>query len=144
MSEAYSETIVTATTRMGTLEQLREKKLPVQIDVSLAVEKEMTSALTGKVDNPEKIVQKISDQISVVTQEGTNEVETLLHYQCAHCDKNFLMSNKFKAHCLEEHGVTNPYECTQCENAYTNESSLRVHLRTHKNHKPYVCEECGK
>lgn len=47
---------------------------PLQIDVSLAVEKEMTIALTGKSVRPGKIVQRVSDTISVVTQEGSSKV----------------------------------------------------------------------
>lgn len=129
---------------MGALEHVGEKNVPIQFDVSLAVEKEMTSALTGKISNPEKIVQRISDKISIVTQEGSSDVETLYHYQCDHCEKTFMLSNKFKAHCLEEHGITNPYKCKECGSAHMNESSLRVHLRTHKNYKPYVCDECGR
>ena len=120
------------------------KPRPLQIDVSLAVEKEMTIALTGKSVRPGKIVQRVSDRISLVTQEGSSKVETLYHYKCSECDRLFMSSAKFKLHCRNVHQITHPYKCTLCDKYFTQEVSMKVHLRTHKNLKPFVCEQCGK
>lgn len=120
------------------------KPRPLQIDVSLAIEKEMTIALTGKGIRPGKIVQRVSDHISLVTQEGSTKVETLFHYKCDQCERTFMSSTKFKEHCKDVHQITHPYKCTLCEKYFTQEVSMKVHLRTHKNLKPFVCEQCGK
>jgi hypothetical protein len=36
------------------------------------------------------------------------------------------------------------HRCTFCENEYTRASSLRIHIRTHNNERPYNCKTCGK
>ena len=146
-TEMTTASLTTNISEMGVVVEGRgvNRPLPFHIDVSLTVEKEMTAALTGKIKtNPEKIIQQVSDRLSLVTQEGSNEVETIVNYVCEECGKSFFLSNRYKAHCLKEHGVTHPYTCQLCDKKYTTESAMRVHLRTHKNQKPYVCTECGK
>jgi len=133
---------------MGVIAEGRGENRPLSshIDVSLTVEKEMTAALTGQVmADHEKIIQQASNKLTlVVTREGSSEVETIVNYVCEKCDKSFYLSNRYKLHCLEEHGITHPYTCQLCEKRYTTESGMKVHLRTHKNQKPHVCKECGK
>jgi hypothetical protein len=36
------------------------------------------------------------------------------------------------------------HRCNVCEKEYTRASSLRIHLRTHNNERPFNCKTCGK
>ena len=39
-----------------------------------------------------------------------------------------------------------PYECEYCDKAFNNPSSLRSHVLSHSEDRPYICdhEGCGK
>ena len=39
-----------------------------------------------------------------------------------------------------------PYECEYCDKAFNNPSSLRSHVLSHSEDRPYICdhEACGK
>jgi len=45
---------------------------------------------------------------------------------------------------LKKHNLKKPYKCEKCDKAYTQKSSLSVHMRTHTGERPYKCESCGK
>lgn len=36
------------------------------------------------------------------------------------------------------------HSCSFCDKEYTRANSLRIHLRTHKNERPFNCKTCGK
>lgn len=42
------------------------------------------------------------------------------------------------------HTEGKPYECTNCEKAFSQYAHLTQHLRVYTGDKPYVCHECGK
>ncbi|XP_066932105.1 uncharacterized protein [Clytia hemisphaerica] len=117
---------------------------PINIDVSLAVEKEMTIALTGKPPHTNKIIQRVSDQLTLISTGDDDKFKTVVHHHCDECQKVFVTSTQFKRHSFEVHQITHPFKCTVCEKCFTTDAILNTHLRTHKDEKAYLCRECGR
>uniref|UniRef100_A0A8C4NE31 Zinc finger protein 362 n=1 Tax=Eptatretus burgeri TaxID=7764 RepID=A0A8C4NE31_EPTBU len=68
-------------------------------------------------------------------------------YKCAHpgCEKAFTQLSNLQSH-QRQHNKDKPYKCPNCYRAYTDSSSLQIHLATHavKHAKAYCCNICGR
>ncbi|CAH2322680.1 zinc finger 384 [Pelobates cultripes] len=68
-------------------------------------------------------------------------------YKCVHpgCDKAFTQLSNLQSH-RRQHNKDKPFKCHNCHRAYTDASSLEVHLSTHtvKHAKVYTCSICSR
>ncbi|XP_064097736.1 zinc finger protein 813-like [Macrobrachium nipponense] len=64
-------------------------------------------------------------------------------FECKECDKAFSCERYLVNHMAIHSGVK-PYKCTECGKAFFRESSLFSHKRLHMEVKPFRCVECGK
>ncbi|XP_006006544.1 zinc finger protein 384 [Latimeria chalumnae] len=68
-------------------------------------------------------------------------------YKCAHpgCEKAFTQLSNLQSH-RRQHNKDKPFKCHNCHRAYTDASSLEVHLSTHtvKHAKVYTCSICSR
>ncbi|XP_073540985.1 zinc finger protein 384 isoform X7 [Phyllobates terribilis] len=68
-------------------------------------------------------------------------------YKCVHpgCDKAFTQLSNLQSH-RRQHNKDKPFKCHNCHRAYTDSSSLEVHLSTHtvKHAKVYTCSICSR
>ncbi|XP_063818517.1 zinc finger protein 384 isoform X7 [Pseudophryne corroboree] len=68
-------------------------------------------------------------------------------YKCVHpgCDKAFTQLSNLQSH-RRQHNKDKPFKCHNCHRAYTDATSLEVHLSTHtvKHAKVYTCSICSR
>ncbi|KAG9471303.1 hypothetical protein GDO78_015244 [Eleutherodactylus coqui] len=68
-------------------------------------------------------------------------------YKCVHpgCDKAFTQLSNLQSH-RRQHNKDKPFKCHNCHRAYTDSTSLEVHLSTHtvKHAKVYTCSICSR
>ena len=57
--------------------------------------------------------------------------------------KAFSDNSQLKRH-LKTHTGMKPYQCNHCDKAYTQSGDLKIHMRTHTGEKPYHCNQCDK
>ena len=65
---------------------------------------------------------------------------------CDICKKVFSTPINLRNHKLTIHEHSFPFKCPHqnCNKMYSIATRLKVHMRTHLDKKPYVCETCGK
>merc|ERR1712176_842607 len=61
-------------------------------------------------------------------------------YQCSQCEKAFSQKSNLIGHMSTHHG-DKPYECPQCEKAFAFPLFMLAHMRTHLGEKPYQCTQ---
>ncbi|XP_069099188.1 zinc finger protein 384 isoform X4 [Pleurodeles waltl] len=68
-------------------------------------------------------------------------------YKCVHpgCDKAFTQLSNLQSH-RRQHNKDKPFKCHNCHRAYTDATSLEVHLSSHtvKHAKVYTCSICSR
>ncbi|XP_064651970.1 uncharacterized protein LOC135502795 [Lineus longissimus] len=62
--------------------------------------------------------------------------------KCGICAKRFASIGTLRQH-LASHAELRPYVCEYCDAGFTTGQSLRIHLGTHRQERPYVCGNCG-
>ncbi|CAH1240384.1 ZEB2 [Branchiostoma lanceolatum] len=66
-------------------------------------------------------------------------------FQCKECNKTFGYKRNLLVHMKEQHlEAGQEFPCYECQKMYKTKRALKEHLRTHTNHKKYVCDMCGK
>lgn len=65
---------------------------------------------------------------------------------CVQCNKTFSTTINLKNHVMTVHDKHFPFKCpyTSCNKAYSIETRLKAHLKTHDTNKAFVCGVCGK
>ena len=64
-------------------------------------------------------------------------------YECRQCEKAFSHKYVLNRH-LRKHIEEKPYQCSHCDMAFTLTCYLKIHMRTHTGEEPYQCSECDK
>lgn len=66
-------------------------------------------------------------------------------FTCSVCEKQFVSANSLSSHTNNCHGEQRgKVQCDICGRLVSSKMSLRQHLRTHSEEKPYQCHVCGK
>ncbi|CAL4075762.1 unnamed protein product, partial [Meganyctiphanes norvegica] len=64
-------------------------------------------------------------------------------YQCSQCDQVFSQRSHLIGH-LRIHTGEKAYQCSHCDKCFSQKFHLTNHLRTHTGEKPYHCSQCHK
>uniref|UniRef100_A0A182P2N4 Protein krueppel n=1 Tax=Anopheles epiroticus TaxID=199890 RepID=A0A182P2N4_9DIPT len=65
------------------------------------------------------------------------------HYACEQCDKRFANQTTLRKH-LKIHRNVRNYRCEHCEASFCDRSSLRYHLAKHRGVAAFQCEFCDR
>ena len=64
-------------------------------------------------------------------------------YQCTQCDETFSQKQTFTEH-IRPHTGERPYHCHQCDKGFTQKSDLKENMRMNTGEKPYQWNQCDK
>ncbi|KAI8431757.1 hypothetical protein MSG28_016194 [Choristoneura fumiferana] len=65
------------------------------------------------------------------------------HYQCLVCRSKFSNDNSLKVHMKTIHSREKPYECTTCDSKFNNGGELKKHQKKHSELKQRTCTVCN-
>ena len=77
------------------------------------------------------------------TNAKTNMVASKSSEPCQICFKTFRDASTLKRHLLT-HSDERPYKCTECDKAFRRKDHLQEHVIVHKLIRPFTCQTCGK
>ena len=65
-------------------------------------------------------------------------------HECKECHKTYLTANHLKMHMQGVHKEKKSHACHICGKAFSYTTSLKVHILTHGDIRPYKCNVCGQ
>ncbi|KAL1435593.1 hypothetical protein MTO96_010975 [Rhipicephalus appendiculatus] len=65
-------------------------------------------------------------------------------YECDVCGQCFNVLSNMKRHRNLHSGAVGPHTCPDCGRAFHQKSHLRSHLRTHTGERPFQCSQCNE
>ena len=68
--------------------------------------------------------------------------ELQLHL-CKECDQTFSQASSLKSH-IKVHTGEKFHPCKQCDKTFSNSGSLNSHIKIHTGEKPFSCNQCNK
>ena len=97
---------------------------------------------------PGEVASGIGDETWTTTSEKAaqvkpNMVATKTSEPCQICFKTFRDASTLKRHLLT-HSDERPYKCTECDKAFRRKDHLQEHVIVHKLIRPFSCQTCGK
>ena len=83
--------------------------------------------------------KKLPDDINNVPMKGV-KIKT----ECIQCGQTFHNERSQKAHrCLAQRNNSKLFSCTECKKDFDKKSSLKQHMTTHSDKRPFTCDVCG-
>ena len=64
-------------------------------------------------------------------------------YNCSYCNKSFSQQSTLRSH-VRLHTGEKPYSCAVCNKSFSQQSSHQSHVRLHTGETPYSCSYCSK
>lgn len=65
------------------------------------------------------------------------------HIACEVCDNKFTSNSNLLIH-MRVHTQEKPYSCEICNKSFSQKTNLERHMKVHTKEKPYTCEICNK
>eukprot|EP00808_Paulinella_micropora_P005164 g32864.t1 len=75
----------------------------------------------------------------VASKEISNENK---HFECSSCGDTFASSRKLYMHVKIYGGSCKPFICPMCGLTFDQNTNYKVHMRSHKGDKPFICSTC--
>lgn len=65
---------------------------------------------------------------------------------CHNCGESFSRASHLKRHTLRKHmpNVEKNFECPICKKKFLEKSDVTGHIKSHDDHKPFICSQCSK
>lgn len=95
-----------------------------------------------KRDTPESVT--VINESTLVKKNKTRK-KRKSHYKCQICSKSFLTLSKLRSHAKKHEEITElPYSCKHCQDSFTSEHDLNLHLSLHTEGSNWKCNKCQK
>lgn len=61
---------------------------------------------------------------------------------CEHCGDAYYTNEAVRQHCITAHEQRPKVACTVCQKEFKNTRSLRIHIASHSDQRPFACSQC--